>query len=489
MRKNKYVFEELIDRKNYLKEENYCPNVGVFEYGKSKNVDKILYGSDVYRYDIYKYRDDDERIINLGGGDPIKYKTYKYVKKDINKFLKQNKLNYYPHTTGNENVKIKLKEYLESINISNVLDEELIITSSTTHAYSLILKSVVRKHDVVIIPIPTYGLFVYEPEKLGGTVEFIELKEENHFKINLNELRNKIIEINNDLKKKYRYLNYVPRVIAIYNQNPNNPLGVSLGKSEIKYLYNFVKLCDEFKVLIIDDLVYRDLVYDNKNIALPLATFTKYKDNIVSLFGISKSYSLAGIRVGFALGNKYIIQDMRDNLFLQMDSVSIISQIALASILNNDKKRVEYRNKYLDKIKIKYLENLDIIKYFICGSNCVSKKSKKKIEKRLTKEEIKIYKDGLKLISIYNDLIPESGFFVLLDFTKIKGKQINNKEINNDVDLIIELYKKEKIKFLPGSSFGWNNNSQIIGRITFSKPWNILFDDMKTLTKILMDVK
>ena len=220
-----------------------------------------------------------------------------------------------------------------------------------------------------------------------------------------------------------------------------------------------------------------------------LCKIDKYKDNIISLFGISKSFSLAGIRVGFALGNKYIIQDMRDNLFLQMDSVSIISQLALISVFNNNKKRVKYRNKYLDELKVKYLENLDIIKYFICGSNYVSKKSKKRIEKRLTKEEIELYKNGIELVSIYKNLIPESGFFILLDFTKMKGKRINDKKINNDIDLVIELYKKEKIKFLPGSSFGLNDEEQIIGRITFSKPWDILFDDMKTLAKILINIK
>ncbi len=483
---NKYVYEELLHRKKYLKEENYCPNVGEFKYGKSECVDKILYGSDVYRYDIYKYRDDDDKIRNLGGGDPIKFKTYKYVTEDVNKYLKSNNLNDYPHTSGNDIVKEKLIDYLNSLNIKNINEDNVIITASTTHGYSLLLKSIIREHDVVIIPTPTYGLFVYEPEKLGGSVEFVELDEKNNWKINLEDLENKIISINKELKIKYKDLDYVPRVVSIYHQNPNNPLGVVYSNKDKKYLHELAKLCDKYKVLIIDDLVYRDSVYEDKNIALPLATFSEFKDNVISLFGISKSYSLAALRTGFMVGNKYIIQDIRDNIFLQMDSISMISQISLASVFNNDKERVVYRNKYLKDIKKEYLKNLDIIKFFINGYKDCDNKILKRIKAKLSKEEYNYYKDGIDTISIY--MIPESGFFILLDFTKIKGRKINGNKINNDIDLIKELYKKEKIKFLPGNSFGWNNKDQIIGRITFSKPWDELFEDMKLLINIIKEM-
>ena len=94
----------------------------------------------------------------------------------------------------------------------------------------------------------------------------------------------------------------------------------------------------------------------------------------------------------------------------------------------------------------------------------------------------------MKDVSIYHNLIPESGFFILLDFTKIKGKSINDKVINNDIDLIIELYKKDKIKFLPGSSFRWNNKDDIIGRITFSLDVKTLINNMKALSKIINNI-
>ena len=97
MKQNNLKVNELLKDKPYLLEENYCPNVGYFPNGPSKYIQQILNGSDVYRYDIYSYRDDDDRIINLGGGSPIKYKTYKYVKKDILKYLNSNSLYNYKY--------------------------------------------------------------------------------------------------------------------------------------------------------------------------------------------------------------------------------------------------------------------------------------------------------------------------------------------------------------------------------------------------------
>ena len=174
MNKNNKVYEELIKRKPYLLEENKSPNVGYFKYGKSENMEELLKGVNTYRYDIYREETRKGSICSLGGGDPITYKTYKYIKKDINKYLKTNQLSNYPHTTGDEEVKEKLIDYLNSIDIKNISNEELLITPSTTYAYSLLMNSIVRRYDVVLIPTPTYGLFVYGPEKVGGKVEYIK---------------------------------------------------------------------------------------------------------------------------------------------------------------------------------------------------------------------------------------------------------------------------------------------------------------------------
>lgn len=480
------LYDEIIERKQYLKEENRSPNVGNFRYKKSEELNYILKGVKAYRTDIYNISSIKGRIINLGGGDPLSHKTYKYFRKDVSSLLKTDLLSCYQHTSGNSEIKSTLLSFLSSINL-NYNENEMIITASTTHAYSLIMKSILREHDVVLMPTPTYGLFIYEPEKIGGHVEFINLREKNNWKIDLNELKNKIDNINLSLKKKYKNLNYTPRVVALYNQNPNNPLGVFIGEKDKDYLERLIKICKENDILIIDDLVYMNSIYDSTNFPLPMATFEEYKDNVVSLFGVSKAYSLAGVRAGFIVGNKYLIQSIRDEIFLQMDSISLISQLSLASVY--DIKRNKYRNKFLNSIKKEYKQNLEVVKYFVYGEKSVSSKVSKKINKVMKRKKIKTNENGMKNVSIYHNLIPESGFFILLDFTALKGYKVKDWIINDDIDLLLALYKYYKIKFLPGSSFAWNNKNEIIGRITFSSSFENLIEDMKHLQDAINSIK
>lgn len=485
--KNDFVLNDLLKRKSYLLKENYCPNINInFDY-LSEDLKKIIKSSNVYRYDIYKYLKD-EKVISFGGGNPLKWKQYEFVKKDIDYYLKENNTNQYPNTIGDSKVKKNLIGYLNSIGIKSRNEEEIIITSSTTQAYSLILKTVLRKNDVILIPVPTYNLFLYEPLKLGSNIELVKFDQNLNWKINLENLEKQIIDINKKLFLIHKKDEYILKVAAIYFQNPNNPLGISYSYKDKKYLHELAKLCYKQKVLIIEDLIYRDSVYDSEYSSFSLNSFDEYKDNVISFFGISKSYSLASLRAGFIVANKYFIQDIRDNIFLDQDSVSMLSQIALASVFTDNYMKANYRKKYLVDINKQYELNLSILKYFILGALTIPNKDRKIIENNLTIDEIKYYKKGNNILSFYNGIIPISGFFALIDFSKLKSKKINENIIKSDNDLLIELFKHSKIKFIPGTACGVLDAEKIVGRITFSSYYLELIDKMKILMNVIIEL-
>ena len=126
-----------------------------------------------------------------------------------------------------------------NIIISNAITEGIInITPNPPHPGAPILcKPIIKPNDVVIIPVPTYGLFAYTPEKEGGRIIFYELKEENNWQINVNELETLIINTNKKLYNKFKNSEYIPRVVAIYNQNPNNPLYTYLGETDKELVF------------------------------------------------------------------------------------------------------------------------------------------------------------------------------------------------------------------------------------------------------------
>lgn len=68
-----------------------------------------------------------------------------------------------------------------------------------------------------------------------------------------------------------------------------------------------------------------------------------------------------------------------------MDSISLISQLSLASVY--DIKRNKYRNIFLNSIKKEYKQNLEVVKYFVYGEKSVSSKVSKKINKVMKRKK------------------------------------------------------------------------------------------------------
>lgn len=454
------------------------PNIGKRQDNKNFGdaVRKIEEAWYFYDTDLYKILSD-KNIIKLGSGNPINYKPFplpiKKLKKDKFKNLYQ-----YPPAAGDEKNRKKIVEYLISegfpkhLNIDNV-----IITCSTTQAFYLILKSLFRPYDCIIMTAPNYGLFAFMPERMNMNVEVVELKQENNYIIDSNDLNDAIMHINEKLKNEYKgKLKYTPCVRAFLNINPHNPLGNVLSSDTFDILQNISKVCDEHGVFIIDDLIYKDLVYDRDKPAMPIATLNDYFDNSISLFGLSKSYGMASTRSGFIVANEMVIRLIRDNLFYVMDSAPYIQSLLLAETYNNSNKRKRKYNNYFKKVIGIYQFNCFLTIAMFSGIKSISdsiyyKKILRILKRKIkNKEHLKFAFEGIPTAEI--KIVPQAGFFMLIDFTMIK-KYSN---IKSEKDLLLYLYNQCGIKFLVGQSFSWPNKDEIIIRITYSLKKKTLID-------------
>ena len=167
------------------------------------------------------------------------------------------------------------------------------------------------------------ALFTIRTERAGAEVEVLELEKEDNFLVNPSKLAKRIDELNQSLQQVYhRRKGYVPRVVAFLNANPNNPTGKVMGKNEYSLLYEISNVCMKRGVFVIDDLVYRDITYDKENIAMPIATIPGMFRNTISLFGLSKSYSMASLRAGFVVADEVIIREIVNRIFQTMVSIS-----------------------------------------------------------------------------------------------------------------------------------------------------------------------
>lgn len=430
---------------------------------------------------------------SFSSGDSLRCVPFKPCIIEMKKTLKRKDLYSYTSAFGYNEHKEKIIKYLakekftntephkdSKIMINGLSLDNIAFTISTTHGYNLVLDTILKPYDVVIVPCPNYSFFDFVPERMSSNCVLFELSQEDDWIVDYDKLRKKIDEINKKLKNKYNKLPYVPRVKAFLNCNPSNPLGKSMGSKHLGLLNNLLDLAKEKNFFIIDDLVYQDICFENSLKPIPLATIGKNFSNVISLMGLSKAYGLASIRAGIVVADEIIIREITNKIFQTIDSYPIIQSAALAGAFNDSNKRYKYYKKYFKKINLEYKYRYNIVLSLVNGidSVCDDKQRKKIIRyfKKNVNRDMSILNTGIKNISLVKNSSPDAGFFTLLDFTALKGKKYNNIIINSDKDLLKFFYVNKNVKFLVGSSIGYPEKDKLIARITFALEPDILIE-------------
>lgn len=436
----------------------------------SEEVNDIVTSYSLYTEKLFDLEQAPTAIKNctLDSGDPMKYKIYKPIIKEIKKIDSKYGFYRYTRASGEMYSRIRVKEYMNNNDFKDLeepLDESnIIFTLSGTHALNMILKIIGKKDDVVIVPAPNYGLFTVICERIGMNVVYLDLDKEDKYLVNPKKLDKLIKETNRKLTKEYKNKEYIPKVIAFLNENPNNPTGKVMGIKQKDILKEIANVCQKNNIYIIDDLVYKDIVYDLDNKVMPIGNYNNSFDNSITIYSLSKSFGGAGLRSGIVVANKYIIKGIKNIIFQEMDSTPKYLSYACSGAYNNDKNRDKYYNKYFKNLIKKYKEKYKLLEYIITGKGNI--KLLKKINKH---SKIKYNKwNGIKGINIYKELEPESGFYAIVDFTKLIDELKLNKSISEE-EFYKYLYINTGIKYIMGKSFGWKNKKQYVGRINFGE--------------------
>jgi len=141
--------------------------------------------------------------------------------------------------------------------------------------------------DTVIVGTPGYPVFSFGPLMAGASLYRTPLLPENGFLIDFES-------IPSDVAHKARV------IVASY---PTNPLGAIAGPDFYERLVNFAK---KYDIAVIHDNAYSEIVHDGPPCGSFLST-PGAKDIGIEFNSLSKSYSLSGLRISFALGNRDMI--------------------------------------------------------------------------------------------------------------------------------------------------------------------------------------
>lgn len=142
--------------------------------------------------------------------------------------------------------------------------------------------------DVVLVPGPCYPVHYNGVILAGGKVHWLPLTEENRYLPQLKSIPEDVAR-----KAKFLLLNY-----------PNNPTGAVLEDNSL--LEEALKFSEQYGILIVYDNPYSEIVFDGYQ-APSFLQLRGSKDRGIELHSLSKTYSMAGWRIGFAVGNSDVI--------------------------------------------------------------------------------------------------------------------------------------------------------------------------------------
>ncbi len=229
-----------------------------------------------------------EDVIDLGMGNPDLATPAPIVEKMIE--TAHNPRNHrYSASRGIPNLRLEISRwYKRRFNVDINPETETIATIGAKEGFSHLVLALVEKGDKVIVPDPSYPIHSF-----AATIAGCEL-----VKINITEGTDSFLS---QLKNLDYSKNEQPKILVL--SFPHNPTCVCVEKS---FFEEAVALAKERGWLIIHDFAYADLVFDGYR-APSIFEVEGAKDVAVEMFSMSKSYSMAGWRVGFCAGNSQVI--------------------------------------------------------------------------------------------------------------------------------------------------------------------------------------
>ena len=277
-----------------------------------------------------KARADGVDVIDLGMGNPD-LPTPQHIVEKLNETVKNPRTHRYSSSRGIPGLrKAQASYYGRRFGVKLNPDTQVVATLGSKEGFANMAQAITAPGDVVLVPNPTYPIHAFGFIMSGGVVRSMPAEPDENF------LR--------ALDRAVRHS--IPKPIALILNYPSNPTAYT---ATLDFYKEVVAYCREHSIFILSDLAYAEIYFDGEPppsiLEVPGAM-----DIAVEFTSMSKTYSMPGWRVGFAVGNERLISALtRVKSYLDYGAFTPV-QVAAAAALNGDDGVVEevrkiYRNR------------------------------------------------------------------------------------------------------------------------------------------------
>ncbi len=323
----------------------------------------------------------------------------------------------YAITWGAENFRTALaKKQSRLMNLDLDPEENVVVTCGSTEAMMAALLTVCDPGDKVIVFSPFYENYTADTILSGAEPIYVSLKPP-HFHFDEKELK----------------IAFQQKPKAIILCNPSNPTGKVFTPDELKIIADLAK---EYDAFVITDEVYEHIVYP-PNRHTYIASLPGMFDRTISCSSLSKTYSITGWRLGYAIASKEVTDGMKKvHDFLTVGAPAPLQEAAVVGLNQPDS--------YYSDLIASYSRKREIFLNFLHDANL-------------------------------QYTTPQGAYYVLVDITMF-GK-------NDDTSFCDWLAKEIRVAAVPGSSFFRENIYNYI-RFHFAKKEETLCEAGKRLLSL-----
>ena len=269
-----------------------------------------------------------ERVIDLSIGAP-NIPPAEHIRRALCEAAADEKNYVYAISDRPELLEAAAGWYARRYGVTLDPDTEICSVLGSQEGLAHIALSVIDEGDLVLVPSPCYPVFGDGLRIAGARIWSMEQKRENGYVIRLDEIPEEVAE-----KARLMVVSY-----------PNNPTTALAPDSFYEELVAFAK---KYDIIVIHDNAYSELVFDGARCGSFLS-FPGAKDVGVEFNSLSKTYGMAGARVGFCLGNAQVIARLK-LLKSNMDyGMFLPIQAAAIAALNGDQSCVEATRKAYER--------------------------------------------------------------------------------------------------------------------------------------------
>ncbi len=270
-----------------------------------------------------------KEIIDFGMGNPDSAPPQN-VMNELSRLSLDPKLYGYSVTGGIESLKKAIVEYYQR-NFGVELDykKEALVTIGSKEGIASLATAISDSKNYICVPSPSYPIHTFAFEISKSNTKHIPA-------ISANDFLQKFKQFVEKEKTKPQ------AVIVSYPCNPTTEI------ADINFYQELVDFCKLHQIYIISDIAYGELYFSTKDKPHSILEIKGAKDIAIEFYSVSKSYSLAGARVGFALGNQNLISALyKIKSYLDYGSFTPLQMIAgLALSKENDVYLQNLRNLY-----------------------------------------------------------------------------------------------------------------------------------------------